>query len=274
MILKDLLSIDSLLYEINKDKRDFDFLAGGTDIMPLIHKGLYKKEIIYDMSPFKEELSFIREKNTSIEIGCLTTLFSIHSNNVVKQFLPQLSKALKSIGSVQIQNMATLTGNIANASPAADSVPVLLVKKASIKLKSIDGERTIPLENFYVDYKKTLKKKNEFIYSIEINKNKLGESSDFIKVGTKKAMAVSKINLSYSIFEKKVLFASGSIYRYPVRLYNVEKHWFGKNITKKNWLDILSEDIKPIDDIRSSSLYRKNVLTNLIYHLYKKTNKE
>lgn len=269
MLLKNTNSLDELLCEIDKENRDFDFLAGGTDIMPSIHKGIFKKELLFNLGPLKNKLSFIYEKKMTIEIGCMSSLFSIHSNDLILHYLPQLSKALRSIGSVQIQNMATLAGNIANASPAADSVPVLLVKKAVIKLKSINEIRTIPLENFFINYKQTLQDKNEIIYSIEIEKNKPEEISDFIKIGTKKAMAVSKLNLSYSI-GKEVLFASGSVFKFPKRLYNVEKNWFEKNLSKHMWLDIISEDIKPIDDIRSSSFYRLNILNNLIFDLYTK----
>ncbi len=270
LLIKNINSLDELLREIDKESRDFDFLAGGTDIMSSIHKGIFKKELLFNLSSLKSTLSFICEKKTSVEIGCMTSLFSIHSNDLILHYLPQLSKALRSIGSVQIQNMATLAGNIANASPAADSVPVLLVKKGVVKLKSINRTRVIPIENFFINYKQTLQNKNEIIYSIEIEKNRPEEISDFIKIGTKKAMAVSKLNLSYSIIGKKVLFASGSVYKFPRRLYNVEKNWFEKNLSKHIWLDILSEDIKPIDDIRSSSLYRSNILNNLIFDLYTK----
>lgn len=258
--------IEQLLERIDKEDEPFAFLAGGTDIMPSINLNKFNKEIIFDLSCFEKDFRFIQTNMESVEIGALSCFADITLNKTVCEKIPQLTEALNSIGSRQIRNMGTLAGNIANASPVADSAPVLLTKEAVVNVVNINGERSIPINEYFVDYKKTSLQKNELIKSITIPFNHFSGKYGFRKIAVRPDMAISKVNLAYAIESNGVKFASGGVYKYPIRLKNVERNWYQK-LTVDEWCGVLSQDISPISDLRSTKEYRKQVLANIIAEL-------
>ncbi len=255
-----------LLDRIDKEDRSFAFLAGGTDIMPAVNFNYFDKEVVFDLSLFRNELHFIKENEKSIEIGALISLAEIANNKIIVEKVPQLADSINSIGSKQIRNMGTLAGNIANASPIADSSPVLLTLNVFINAISSMGERAIPIDDFFIDYKKTSLRKNEIIKSISIPFNNLDGKYGFRKVSARPEIAIAKINLAYAIQPNNVRFASGGAAKMPVRLKNVENNW-GKDLSVKEWISVLNEDISPISDIRSTAEYRTHILANIIEEL-------
>jgi len=264
---------DQLLKKLNSSYK-CKIMAGGTDILINIKNKTIIDSLILDTSLLTDKYSFIKKKDNLIEIGSLTTFSEIAENNLIKEHLPQLKKALLSIGSPQIRNMATVGGNIVNASPAADSVVVLLTKDAKLNILSVNNTRTININNFYKGYKKLNLNKNEFITSIEVEINKEMEIFDFIKIGNRETLSISKVSLAYSIYKNTVRLASGSVNPNPSRLLNLEKIFLDSNLTKKDILTTLENDIEPIDDIRSTAFYRKTVLLNLLYSLKESLSKE
>lgn len=258
--------LEELIKNIDKESQSFALLAGGTDIMPALNLGIFEKEIIYDISNFENTLHFIKVEKNYVEIGALTPLSEIAANKTVIEMIPQLAMAINSIGSRQIRNMATLAGNIANASSIADSAPVLLTKGATINVLSVNGDRQISIDDFFIDYKKTSLRKNELIKSITINFNDPSGKYGFIKVAVRPEMAISKVNFAYAIEKDRVIFASGGVCKSPVRLKNVENNW-GKELREIDWSQIVSKDISPISDLRSTAEYRKKVLVNIIAEL-------
>jgi len=264
---------DQLIEKLNSSEK-CKIMAGGTDILINIKNRVIIESLILDTSLLTNKYSFIKKKDNLIEIGSLTTFSEIAENNLIKVYLPQLQKALLSIGSPQIRNMATVGGNIVNASPAADSVVVLLTKNAKLNTLSINNTRTININNFYKGYKKLNLNKNEFITSIEVEINNQSEIFDFIKVGNRETLSISKVSLAYSIYKNTVRLASGSVNPNPSRLFNLEKIFLNSNLTKKDILTTLENDIEPIDDIRSTAIYRKTVLLNLLYNLKESLSKE
>lgn len=260
---KKLKTLEGLLEEVDRETASFVLLAGGTDIMPAINKGTFAKDVVYDLTPFQDVLHFMKEHDGFIEIGALVGLAEVAENKIVIGNIPQLAKAINSIGSRQIRNMGTLAGNIANASPIADTAPVLLTKDAVVNAVSVNGERKINIDDFFIDYKKTALLKNEIIKSISIPFNNLGGKYGFYKVAVRPEMAISKVNLAWAIDDGGVKFAAGGATKMPIRLKNVEKAW-GKKLSAHEWEDILSLDITPITELRSTAEYRRKVLANLL----------
>ena len=263
--IKDLLSI------LDSENKNFLFIAGGTDVMPSIKKGIEKREDLIDLSFLKKELSGIYEEDNNVVINSLTTFAKIQKSELIKKHFPSLLKASKTIGGYTIQNMATIAGNIVNASPAADSLPVLLSLGTKLVLLSSKGERAVDLKDFYKGYKQLELKNNEIISKIVIPL-KEGFNSDFIEVGTRKAMSITKVSLAYSYKDKEILLAAGSVFAYPKRLFETEKVFFKNGLSKSDFEEILKKDVSPIDDIRSSGDYRFKVLRNLLYNLYEEVN--
>lgn len=272
MEIKQFKQLDDLLHDINREEREMCFLAGGTDVMPALNKGILAKEVIYDLSNLAEELNFIEYDDDQVKIGALVTLSELINNQGVEDHLPQFKKAISSIGSIQIRNMATLTGNVLNASPVADSIPVLLSKEAVINLVSIDGERSIEISKFFKSYKNVDRRRNEVVKSISIPINKLDGKYDFHKIATRQIMAISKVNVAYAIEESSIHIAAGGIKEVPARLLNTEQNWNNKDLTRIEWKEIIAKDIAPIDDLYSTAEYRAEVLVNLIHTLHKTIN--
>jgi len=261
---------EELFAILDKEDKNFVFIAGGTDVMPSVNKGIEKRQDFIDLSFLKEEFSGIEEKNNEIVIKSLTTFAKIQINDLIINNFPSFLKASKLIGGYTIQGMATLAGNIVNASPAADSIPSLLTLGAKVVLLSSKGERVVDLKDFYQGYKQMEIKNNEIISKVTIPLSDY--KSDFIEIGTRKAMSITKVSLAYSYKEGEILLAAGSSFAYPKRLFAIEDKFFEKGLTKKDFRNILKNDVSPLDDIRSSGTYRFNVLINLIFNLYQELN--
>lgn len=266
MKIKKIKNFSEFLAEIDRETVPFALLSGGTDVMSAVNKGVFAKEIVYDLSSFTDTLHFIKEHDSSLEIGALVSLAEVAENKTVAEKIPQLAKAIKSIGSRQIRNMGTLAGNVANASPIADTAPVLLTKGAVINAISISGVREINIDDFFVDYKKTALLKNEIIKSISIPINDPFGKYGFYKVAVRPEMAISKVNLAWAIEGNTIKLASGGATKMPVRLKNAEAAW-GKSLSAEDWGEVLDGDIAPISDLRSTAEYRRRALTNLIEEL-------
>ncbi len=256
-------------------------LAGGTDIMPALKKGVEIADCFLNLFSIKHKLSYINKDGDFIRIGALTTFSEIHNSIIIRQYLPLLRDVSRQIGATQIQNRATIGGNIANASPAGDSMPVLLVYNAELILTSQTRERKVPLRKFYLGYKDMDIRHDEIIKEIRISVIDYSDwKSIFRKVGSRQAQTISKISLAglMKIEDSRILecrIAMGSVAPIPLRLPKLEKYLIGKNINslppEANPLDnyneireIINKSISPIDDVRSTREYRLNVAFNLI----------
>ena len=253
---------------------DFALLTGGTDLMPRYEQENFLPEHLVDLKNIGE-LKGISEKKDTIEIGTITTIREIESSPLIRTEFPALYQSTLDFAGVQIRNRATIGGNICNASPAGDLLPSLYVMNAKLKLVNTKSERLIPIKNFITGPGKTNIKSDEILYSIEIPKHNL--KSLFFKIGLRQAMAVAVVNLAIvydwnSSLRKfnKLNIAAGAVA--PTIVY-LEK--FINTFKKSNWsveeaLAAVTEDISPIDDIRSTAKYRTMVLSNVLrYELNK-----
>ncbi len=247
----------------------FPLLAGGTDL--IVQWGGRMPEGIVDIGGV-EELKLIVQRENVVEIGALVTHGTIVASKIVQRDCSALVDACKTVGAIQIQNRGTIGGNIVNASPAGDTPPVLMAFDAKVELTSLAGRRHIPLREFYLSYRKTALKPDEILTRVIIPKPKPGESATFYKIGTRKAQAISKVVMCVrSIIQNEIVediaIALGSVAPTVVRAPKTEKFLMGKKLNE-NIIDearkSLAEEIKPIDDIRSTADYRKFVAANLL----------
>jgi len=258
-------------FNIRERYPDAIILAGGTDLMAQWHNNRNIPDKVISVSGIRE-LAFIKEEKGYVEIGSLSTHSEISENKTVKKILPSLSYAASLIGAPAIRNMGTIGGNIANASPAADLPPVLLIYDASLVLKSKNQIRELKLYEFYKGYKNTVIKPDEIIFSIRIPVPMQVDKVEFYKVGTRQAQSIAKLSLAGFLKKEKkeveiVRLAAGSVAPVPIRLFEVEKYITGRVLTRSvvsDACDILLKYLKPISDVRSTEEYRKIAMKGLL----------
>ena len=249
----------------------FPVLAGGTDIIVQWKSGIINPSGIIDISAV-DELAVIIEKEDSVEIGALATHAQIAANKIVGRHLPVLSDACKSIGALQIQNRGTIGGNIMNASPAGDTLPVLAAFDAEILAQDLTGERWIPVRSFYTGYRKTAIKSTELLTRIRFPKQRKEENSRFYKIGTRRAQAISKVVMCVrgTIDHggiKEIAIAVGSVAPTVVRMTGTEVLLKGRVINAAlvdNARRSIEDEVHPIDDVRSTADYRRHICGALL----------
>ncbi len=221
------------------------------------------------------ELRGIRWVGETLEIGATTTFADLGAAETVRQNFPSLAQAASLIGGWQIQNRATLGGNMANASPAGDSLPVLLALDASVILVGPQGERTLAYSQFHTGYRETAIRPGEIIARIRLPRPQPDTLQLFRKVGTREAQAISKVVVALlariddgQIAEYRL--AAGSVAPVPVRLHAVEEAIVGRPIgveTASLAGRLATEAVQPIDDVRSTAAYRRFALGNVVRRL-------
>jgi CO/xanthine dehydrogenase FAD-binding subunit len=239
-------------------------LAGGTDIIPKMRKHKFKPTILVDTSGIPD-LEFIEDQKEEVVIGSLTTHQQIARSPLIASVNPALQKAAESIGCIQTRCRGTLGGNLANASPAADTIPPLLIYDASLLIQSLEGERTIPLESFLLGPGKTSLEKGEFIHSVSFPRLKDRWGAEFIKVGKRTGMAISVVNAAAAVLlDQKgrisdARIALGSVGSVVIRCRETEGFLSGKNPDREIYAEAgrqVREEIRPISDVRSTVDYR------------------
>jgi len=246
-------------------------IAGGTDVMVLYSAGKLPARKLVNIGDLRE-LRRIEVTFSEVRIGAGCTYSDLRQHTVIANEFPLLAQAAAWTGGIANQNRGTLGGNIANASPAGDSLPVLLVYDADLILVSLRGERRIPYRTFHTGYKKTLLAPDELIHSICISRNLKGYISYAKKVGARDAQAISKVflaamaRISNATIED-VRLAAGSVGPVPIRLTGTELALAGRAIDN-SLLDtaskVMAQEIQPINDMRSTAGYRSAVLRNLL----------
>lgn len=244
-------------------------LAGGTDLYVALNLGVLPARRFLDLWSL-DELRQIREGDGVLSIGALATYSEIIRSRAVRVRLPMLLAAAQEIGGVQIQNRGTLGGNIANASPAGDSLPVLLAAEASVVLRSAAGERRVPLADLYVGYRQSVIRPDELITAIEVPR--VDGRQWFRKVGTRAAQAISKVVFA-GVRGRHIRLAIGSVAPVPLRLRRTEQV-LADGATIAHARAELEAEITPVDDLRSSERYRRRVAGNLLERFWHETASE
>lgn len=245
--------------------------AGGTDLMVLLEAGKlpHKKFLnIWNLA----ELRGIQTSADHVTLGALTTYTEVRGHEILAREFPLLCRAAAETGSVATQNRGTLGGNIANASPAADSPPALLVYDAEIEIVSASGVRWIPYQQFHSGYKQMDLQPAELIRRVRVPRNKNAWRQHFRKVGTRRAQAISKVCFAAAARMEPgrigdVRIVLGSVAPTALRAVRTEEVLRGQRpepAILRVAQDALAREIAPIDDMRSTLRYRRTVARNLL----------
>jgi CO/xanthine dehydrogenase FAD-binding subunit len=264
-------SLDAVLQALATAPGKHALIAGGTELMVALGVGRLSSRSLISIQHLRE-LRFIRLEDDAIHIGAGTTFTDIRRSAAIAEHLPLMSESASWTGSVANQNRGTLGGNICNASPAADTPPVLLAYGATVKLVSAVGERSVPYADFHLGYKRTVMRPDELLYTIIVPTAFAGYRQYIRKVGTRNAQAISKIALAGLAKIKDNVIAdirlgAASIADRPVRCSATEATLIGKSISETTIRDAraaLASEARPIDDIRSTGRYRGVVVANLL----------
>ena len=241
-------------------------VAGATDVYVAINFGTQTQRNLLDIWSL-DELRTISVHEDALVIGALTSYTGLIQSHLVAERLPMLAEASRLVGGVQIQNRGTLGGNIANGSPAADGVPVLSATDAIVVMRSVDGERRVPLNEFYTGYRTTVMRPDELIVAIEVPR--VEGKQWFRKVGTRAAQAISKIVMA-AVRGPSPRIAFGSVAPTVVRVPKTEQA-LGSGSSIDEAVEILGRELAPIDDVRSTAAYRRRVSQNLLRRFWAET---
>lgn len=252
-------------------------VAGGTDLLVQITGELGEPPArVLDIWHL-DELRGIRMDSNALVIGALTTYAEMRRSPLIAEFLPAFAEAAATIGAAQIQNRGTIGGNVMNASPAGDMLPLLLACDAQLVAGTGDGERWISAREFWPAYRRTALAANELLLRISVplvSERQLR----YRKVGTRRAQAISKVVMALAwqadnapdATWRNVHLALGSVAAIPIRVPHTEAVLEGAAPTEAiadRAASTLAGEISPIDDVRSSADYRRAVAARVLHRL-------
>ncbi|MEO8260174.1 MAG: FAD binding domain-containing protein [Acidobacteriota bacterium] len=237
-------------------------MAGCTDLYVGLNFGTLPATRFVNLWPLAE-LRTIQLRGSVLSIGALATYTEIIGSPLVRRRLPMLVAAAREVGGVQIQNRGTIGGNVANASPAGDTLPVLAAADATVVLQSAGGVRRVPFSAFYTGYRRSVRREDELIAALEVPP--VPGRQWFRKVGTRAAQSISKVVMAAvaPAAGAPPRIALGSVAPTVVRLPRTEAVLAaGGSLAEAQRM--LTGEIAPIDDIRSTAAYRSRVAANLL----------
>jgi CO/xanthine dehydrogenase FAD-binding subunit len=263
--LIDPRTLDEALAQLRDDPALMP-LAGCTDVYVALNAGQPPARRFINLWRL-DELRGIEQRDGMLRLGALTTYSAVIESPVVARWLPMLAAAARQIGGVQIHNRGTLGGNVANGSPAGDTLPVFAAADAIVVLRSAGGERRVPFTSFYTGYRTSVRRLDELIVAIEVPP--VPGKQWFRKVGTREAQAISKVVVA-AVRAPAPRFALGSVGPTVIRVTAVEEALAsGAGIHSAR--AALESAIAPIDDFRSTAHYRRAVAGNLLARFWAET---
>jgi len=247
-----------------KENPELTPIAGGTDLVVQIRGRRRNDQHLMDLSRILPRE--IKAESGTLSIGAAATMDSIARSDTVRSLCPALAEAASRVGAWPIQCRATLGGNLANASPAADTAPPLLTADAVLILQSLQGTRRVPLDSFFSGPGASILKAGELIVSVEIDRHELPTLSFFKKLGWRQEQIISVISLAMEIhiddegLIRKAGVAFGAVAATPKRAHRVERCLSGRRLdeeTIREAVEVVQADIAPIDDFRAPAWYRR-----------------
>jgi len=255
--------------------------AGGTDLLVRMRNGLIHPHQMICLDRITE-LKGVEDRGEEIFIGPCTTFTKLLESPLVKKHFPVLVHGLKVLGSPPIRNMGTIGGNIITASPAGDTLPPLYVLRAELELRTKDSSRRIPIMDFIRGPGKTVLAPGEVLTAIFIRKQQNFNLHHYEKVGQRKALAIAIVSLAALLrvsdrgIVKEARLAWGSVAPTVVTSTEVEAMLAGNRLSRQaleKAAQMARTMVKPIDDIRASADYRRQVAGNLLLRLVLKDGK-
>jgi len=247
-------------------------IAGGTNLIPDMRGGRYRPGLLLNVAGLPE-LCAIRREEEWLVIGGGVTIADLLDDPLVAQHAPVLREAARMLASPLVRNRATVAGNLANASPAADTAPPLLVLDAEVELASRGESRRVPLREFFVHVRRTVRRPDELITTIRIPLPPAGSSARFFKVALRNADAIAVVNGAVRVDRdgagrcQGARIALGAVAPTPIRVPEAEAALEGQQLTPEviaRAARLAAEAARPIDDLRGSAAYRQHVTAVMV----------
>ncbi len=248
-----------------ENKSRMTVIAGGTNLIPEMRDGVKTPQVLVDVSDLRE-LVGIQLDTTGIAIGAATTIADIAASLVIREHVPILSKAAAELGNPLTRNRATIGGNLANASPCADTAPPLLALEATVHITDAGGkERAVPIDKFFMGYKLTRLGPGDVMTRIMLSLPGREAKGGHTKLGLRKAASICVASVALMLFKEnghiaKARIAFGSVAPQPIRAHALETLLEGNTINDALLAEcdeLVKKEISPIDDIRGTQNYRQ-----------------
>jgi len=261
--------LKTALQLLDKYKKKCKVIAGGTDILPAIRRGVLTASDalqVVDITHI-DELSGIEKHQNIIRIGAATRLAEIERSPVINKYAPILAQAINEMASAQIRNSGTIGGNLCTASPAADTAPPLLALDAALRINSQQAEKLVDLKSYFLGPGRTIMKPGEMVSEINFPAMKKDERFFWIKLGRRNVFTLSIVSVAIWIKIKNgivygIRIALGAAAPTPLRLLRTEAYFTGKKLNAElieNGIQLIPEEINPISDVRASAAYRTDM---------------
>ena len=257
-------TLNAALRAIEARGRNYKLLAGGTNLIPDLREGNIRAQRVVDLGGI-DTLKYIREEKGTVRVGALATIADLLNSPVIKKQAPVLWQAAYNFAGPMVRNRATVGGNLADASPAADSAIPLLALKAQVKLQSLKEQRTVGLDKFFTGYRKTVIKPGEILTEVKFPVPGRGAKQGYCKLGRRNAMAISVASVAMVLGMNgqactDACIALGAVAPVPLRAKKAEALLVGKAVDEalaRKCGELAAAGAKPIDDIRAPAEYRR-----------------
>ncbi len=274
------MHIEPFVYERPTNLREFEqalarhgddakILAGGTDLMVLVKEKVLSPRVLVDVNAVTE-LDWIRwDPEEGLSIGAGTRVAAIETSPLVREHAPALAFAAAQLGSSQVRHMATMAGNVCHASPSAETPPVLLAHDARLTLGREGAERTLPISEFFLAYRKTALQTGEYLKAFRLPPLPPRAAVVYRFRGLRRAMEIDMVNVACYLeladdgSAKAVRIAMGAVGPIPYRAVAAEQALAGRPVDDAFFADagrLAADEANPIDDIRASAAYRKRMV--------------
>jgi carbon-monoxide dehydrogenase medium subunit len=268
---------EEILKILEQEKSEACIVAGCSNVLPYIKDKIIPPKLLLDISGI-EELNYIKKNESNLYIGATTTISDLINSKIIREECNVLYQVAEQFADPTVRNRATIGGNLADASPAADTAPPLLVLDALVEVESREGRREILLKDFFIGPRKTVLHDDEMIISIKFKNDLINKQGCFIKLGLRQAMAISVVTIAMILKIEKnkvkdIRIAMGSIAPIPLRLFKTEEFLKNKEVNDdliEGAKNKIYDEVNPISDIRASQEYRKYVSGVLFKRAFKK----
>jgi len=264
------LTIEEAVSLLHKYGNKAKVLAGGTDLVPMMREKTIRPECVISIGRIAD-LDYIRfDGEKGLRIGALTTIRSIEQSPQLQPKYSLICQAASQMASTSVRNVATVGGNLCNASPSADMAPALIVLSATTKLVNIAGERIVPLEDFFTGPGSTVLKTDELLAEIQISSPPAHTAGVCIKYATRGGEDLALVGVAVLLIlsardgtSTDIKVALGAVAPTPMRAHRAEELLIGKRIDDElieKAAQTASDESRPIDDVRGSAEYRREMI--------------
>ena len=263
-------TIEDAITLLTKYNKKAEMIAGGTDLVVQMRSSVKNPQYLIDITRI-DGLSYIKfDRRRGLKIGALTTIRELETSAKLRQSYCAVSQAAGQLGSVAIRNVATLGGNICNAAPSAETAPALIALSAKARIIGPDGERIVPLEDFFVGPGETRLNPGELLVEIQVPTPSVHTKGVYLKHGIRGTIDLAVVGIAVAIIYdpqgetcQDIKIALGAVAPKPMRARQAEETIMGKmmnaEIIEKS-AQMASEEARPISDVRASAEYRKNMV--------------